>query len=222
MRFYWASWYTADADITNDDTPFQWYITGEGMEEPTQYSICALLEADSEAEVWAGVARYFPDYRVRFCELRDAHWQPNDRFPGFERRTALKPAPRDGEEVRMSKPTVRSLHDKAMDLATTGFVQRHEGRDDEYKRLCGEAFEFERQAADLVPFDSVGFTRGILYRSAAWLAHNAGRYQEAFDAAQEGLRAPVAAWLQAELAEVSNAAWSALAAKPAPHDGEGA
>lgn len=106
--------------------------------------------------------------------------------------------------------TVRSLHDRAMELAMEAVVERHEGNDGRYKSLCEEAYQFERQAADLLPRESAGISRGILYRSAAWLAHNAGRYQEAFDTAQEGVAGQPQAWLMAELAEVINAAWDAL------------
>ena len=103
--------------------------------------------------------------------------------------------------------TVRELHDKAMALAMDATIARHEARHEDYKRLCAEAYQYERQAADMLLREQ---SRGILYRSAAWLAHNAGMYQEAFDTAQEGARNKVPAWLMAELAEVINAAWSEL------------
>lgn len=108
-------------------------------------------------------------------------------------------------------PTVRELHDKAMELAQDAVVARHEARMADYKHLCGEAYQYERQAADMLPPEAVREpSRGILYRSAAWLAHNAERYQEAFDTAQEGAKGQVPAWLQAELAEVINASWEKL------------
>lgn len=114
-----------------------------------------------------------------------------------------------------------------MELATDAYLKRHNGDDEEYRRLCREAFELERRAADLVP-DGVGNqpTHGVLCRSAAWLAHNAGRHQEAFDTAHEGVAGKPPAWLQAELAEVINVARDALehekrwqAARSKPHDG---
>jgi hypothetical protein len=46
---------------------------------------CAMVEAESEAEIWPVIAKYFPDYTYRFCEERELTDEPNDRFPGFDK-----------------------------------------------------------------------------------------------------------------------------------------
>jgi len=50
---------------------------------------CAMVEAESEDEIWTVVARYFPDYEYRFCELREDGATTGDRFGGFENRVSL-------------------------------------------------------------------------------------------------------------------------------------
>lgn len=49
----------------------------------------ALVEAETEDEIWKVVAKYFPDYEWRFCEKREAGHNPGDRFSDFENRTSL-------------------------------------------------------------------------------------------------------------------------------------
>jgi len=52
-------------------------------------TVCAAVDANSEDEIWEVVGKYFPDYKVRFCEERDSSWSPGDRFRDFENRTSL-------------------------------------------------------------------------------------------------------------------------------------
>jgi hypothetical protein len=68
--------------------------------------------------------------------------------------------------------TVRELHDKAMNLAHLAMVAR-QGEDwERAETLARQAYEFEMQAAKLIPEDqSSEPTRSILYRSAASLAY---------------------------------------------------
>lgn len=49
----------------------------------------ALVEAESEDEVWETIAQYFPDYEIRFCEEREIDFSPGDRFLDFENRITL-------------------------------------------------------------------------------------------------------------------------------------
>lgn len=53
-------------------------------------TLCAMVDANSEDEIWTAVAKYFPDWEYRFCELQtDPSAKTGDRFPGFENRTSL-------------------------------------------------------------------------------------------------------------------------------------
>jgi len=70
----------------------------------------------------------------------------------------------------MSK--VRELHDKAMELAQLALVARYSGELERATTLARQAYEFESQAAELIPYGEASEpTRSILYRSAASLAY---------------------------------------------------
>ena len=64
--------------------------------------------------------------------------------------------------------TVRELHNQAMELAESLFINLRHG--EPVTDLASRAFDLERAAARLVPVsDRSEPTRSILYRSAAWL-----------------------------------------------------
>ena len=68
--------------------------------------------------------------------------------------------------------SVRELHNEATRLAQLAMVARHEGDLDRAEALARRAYEYEVQAADLIPYDeSSEPTRSILYLSAASLAY---------------------------------------------------
>jgi hypothetical protein len=68
--------------------------------------------------------------------------------------------------------TVRDLHKEAMRLAHLAVVARHDDDLVRAEALARQAFEYERQAADLIPEARESEpTRSILYRSAASLAY---------------------------------------------------
>lgn len=52
-------------------------------------TICAMVDAESEEEIWVAVGKHFPDYEQRFIEPCDVDSVPGDRFPNFENRTSL-------------------------------------------------------------------------------------------------------------------------------------
>jgi hypothetical protein len=52
-------------------------------------SACAMVEANNKDEIWPVIARYFPDYKFRFCEECDPDCTPGDRFPNYENRVSL-------------------------------------------------------------------------------------------------------------------------------------
>jgi hypothetical protein len=61
----------------------------EAGDEKDDLMLCAVIDAENEEEIWTGIAKHFPDYAPRFCEPKEADYQPGDRFPGFENRTRL-------------------------------------------------------------------------------------------------------------------------------------
>ncbi len=119
MTRYWISWYSgyyADEGCTTP--PFQVWITGsrqrpnDGLtpEQLSKYqafdneddadefldehsrdtaTICAMVDAESEDEIWEVVGKHFPDYEQRFIEEWKAGDVPGDRFGNFENRTSL-------------------------------------------------------------------------------------------------------------------------------------
>lgn len=103
---YWVSWYSGNyEDEGCTKPPFTFWISGYSfreknglsdeqyefsmtIEDENEYynyidthgrddcTICALIDANSEDEIWPVVAKHFPDYRVRFCELRSDDYDP--------------------------------------------------------------------------------------------------------------------------------------------------
>lgn len=84
--------------------------------------------------------------------------------------------------------TVRDLHERAMQLAQSAIVSRHNGNESDAEKLARQAYELEKQAADLIPEGSGSEpTRSILYRSAASLAYQAREYDIAIGLVEKGL-----------------------------------
>lgn len=98
MNRYWVSWisgYYSDEGCSKP--PFKVWISGqmerrsghpskfEGTEnEKDDCTICSMIDAHSEEEIWEAVKKYFPDYAPRFIEPRASDAKPGDRFPGFD------------------------------------------------------------------------------------------------------------------------------------------
>lgn len=94
-------WWTGQCDRPNYGlTPekFAIYNAIEDEDKADEYleeheksdgTACALVEAENEDEIWRVVAKYFPDYRYRFCEEREPGYVPGDRFSDFENRISL-------------------------------------------------------------------------------------------------------------------------------------
>ena len=94
MARYWISFWTGNyADEGCTKPPFQAWVSGErarvSPDGRTELSMCAVVDANNEVEIWEAVDNYFPDYGIRFCEKHEADFAPGDRFPGFENRTSL-------------------------------------------------------------------------------------------------------------------------------------
>jgi len=43
-------------------------------------TLCAVIDAENDDDLWKLVAKHFPDYRYRFCEQKEADFQPGSRF----------------------------------------------------------------------------------------------------------------------------------------------
>jgi len=76
--------------------------------------------------------------------------------------------------------TVLELHNQAMKLSQRAMVARHNGDKARAGTLAHEAFEYESQAAELIPNEKVSEpTRSILYCSVASLAYECQKWEAA-------------------------------------------
>jgi len=83
---------------------------------------------------------------------------------------------------------VSKLHNQAMKLSQRAMVARHNGDGARAKALSHEAFEYESQAASLIPDEKASEpTRSILYCSAASLAHECQEWESAKGLIKKGL-----------------------------------
>lgn len=87
MTRFWVSWVSGNyADEGCTKPPFPLFETGalsrEDGSERTDLTLCAILEADTEARLWETITRYFPDCGRRFIQVVAPDWLPGDRFPG--------------------------------------------------------------------------------------------------------------------------------------------
>lgn len=83
---YWISWWGGDgADCrpcyVDLEPPFAWWCSGERDEDPP-WSICAVIDAQSEEAAAAQARMFWPEYEARFCHHKPAEWMPDvSRFP---------------------------------------------------------------------------------------------------------------------------------------------
>ncbi len=97
---------------------------------------------------------------------------------------------------------ITELHEKAMDLAEMAFIVKRNNIT-ESEKLFRQAFEFESQAARLMPDDpACALTRAILHRSAATLACDCREYREAERLIGAGLAGHPPEWVAEELREL--------------------
>lgn len=104
--------------------------------------------------------------------------------------------------------TVRELHTMAMDATQDAMEARRIGGD--HISLYSEAYELERRALNMVLENSRADsekepTRGVIARSAGWLAYNAERYTEALECAEIGLAGAPYFQVRLELEELVSA-----------------
>lgn len=76
--------------------------------------------------------------------------------------------------------TAKILHDASIDMVIEANKAKAKGDNKLYNELLFKAFTLEKEAALKVQFDvNDEFWRFVLIRSAAWLAFNCGKYEEA-------------------------------------------
>lgn len=96
MKRYWVSW----EQPTTDDETGETVLDTAGREidcwesgwsaDDERSMICAVIDAESEQEVWNGIGRLVGEYTERFCLEKPSDWQPGERFPGGTGRTVFR------------------------------------------------------------------------------------------------------------------------------------
>ena len=86
MRF-WISWWGGKDDdcrpLRDDESTPAWACSGQRVPEPC-FSICAVIDAESEEKAWEIVLEYWPEAVERFCNEKPGDWLPGDRFRCIE------------------------------------------------------------------------------------------------------------------------------------------
>lgn len=86
---YWLSWYCPNGLYGKFELHSPWWVSGQTMDEPSDFMICAAVKADSDEAARAIVINSHDEpYRDqaanvawRFVEERPVDWSPfNDRF----------------------------------------------------------------------------------------------------------------------------------------------
>ncbi len=98
MTRFWVSWWSGYYESEGcTEPPFQVWISGARLRsedaedtEKDDVSICAVIDAENEEQIWEVVGKHFPDYESRFCNHKESDWQPGDRFPDFQNQTQLR------------------------------------------------------------------------------------------------------------------------------------
>ncbi len=100
MTRFWVSWWSESEPEMVFAVPFDYWVTGYRCSNKPglgafddgnwgSASHCALIDATSEEEIWAAIAKFFPDYEERFCEEKPSDYNPGDRFQNGSGRTSL-------------------------------------------------------------------------------------------------------------------------------------
>src|SRR5690606_4593280 len=89
---FWVGWRSGNYEDEGCTAPaFQTWVTGsrDRDDDRDDLTMCALVDAPSEAAVWESIQKHFPDFKERFCEEQSNDWIPSERFRDFENRTRL-------------------------------------------------------------------------------------------------------------------------------------
>lgn len=77
---YWISWWSKKEP---ENLPFDAWVSGERVNwdfTTDSYSICAVIDAESEQAAYDLARQYYPDLEERFCIPKPDDFQPGDRF----------------------------------------------------------------------------------------------------------------------------------------------
>jgi hypothetical protein len=82
---YWVSWWSGNyADEGCTKPPFKFWSSGSRYraedDERDECSLCAVIDAADDLDVWRLVKQHFPDCEERFCDEKELGWKPGDRF----------------------------------------------------------------------------------------------------------------------------------------------
>ncbi len=89
MKRFWISWYQPGEDYRpvydpkKESEPFdhRYWSSGQRCSDDA-WTMCALVEAKTEAAAKKAVKKYWPEAgEWRFCEEKPMGWDPGDRFP---------------------------------------------------------------------------------------------------------------------------------------------
>jgi hypothetical protein len=98
---------------------------------------------------------------------------------------------------------VEDLHDKAMEMADLGFINKHKGQHQEASNYFSQACKYEEKAALLAQENHLGQpTVGILFRSAATLASDYGDIDKMLLLTQKAVATSLLKWQQTEFLEL--------------------
>lgn len=90
---WWVSWWSGNyAHEGCTVPPFQYWTSGYRERAEGTYddcSLCAVIDAHDENEIWKVVELHFPNCERRFCDPCEPGWEPGDRFPIFRNQTSL-------------------------------------------------------------------------------------------------------------------------------------
>ena len=106
-------------------------------------------------------------------------------------------------EIRGLFERADELHARSMELADRAIILRLRGQSSECQRTREQAFELERDAADLLSGTEIPEpSRSVFHRSAASLAIEAGEWDEASRLVEQGLWGSPPRSIAAELEEL--------------------
>jgi len=104
----------------------------------------------------------------------------------------------------------KKLHNQAMNIYEQGLAIKRKDVPSAIA-LFKQAFEIEQRAANILKENvNVEPTRSVLYRSAGWMAFNAGMFKEAHEMAVEGKRFCVHSEIKEELEDLFEAAFQKI------------
>ena len=94
VQRYWVSWYSGNYDDEGCSAqPFEFLVSGyRGRNDDSgrdDCTLCAVIEAEDEADIWKLISEHFPDYEQRFIDPRESDWLPANRFPNAKAYTLI-------------------------------------------------------------------------------------------------------------------------------------